>query len=163
MTTTLLAEIAVPHQRGAGHTPELPEAPDFIRTSELISALSYALDLTEGRAMGHSVRSCMMGMRLARHIGMPVSTVVHPDCSPCCLFRDVRFVGRNVGNVRENCAVTVLSLPSARLRPQRPDVELEINSRCLDPFDAQVGLVAGAGAGGSTFSGSVGAAGRVGW
>jgi hypothetical protein len=71
--TALLAEIAMPDQRGAGHTPDLPEAPDFIRTSELISALSYALDLTEGRAMGHSVRSCMMGMRLARHIGMPVA------------------------------------------------------------------------------------------
>src|SRR5450432_3341581 len=30
--------------------------------SELLSALSYALDLTEGRPMGHSVRSCMIGM-----------------------------------------------------------------------------------------------------
>ena len=33
------------------------ESPNSIRTSELISALSYALDLTEGRSMGHSVRS----------------------------------------------------------------------------------------------------------
>jgi HD-GYP domain-containing protein (c-di-GMP phosphodiesterase class II) len=46
------------------------EATDSIRTSELISALSYALDLTEGRSMGHSVRTCVMGMRLAQHIGM---------------------------------------------------------------------------------------------
>lgn len=46
------------------------ESTDSIRTSELISALSYALDLTEGRSMGHSVRTCVMGMRLARHIGM---------------------------------------------------------------------------------------------
>ena len=73
MSATLQAEIATPNQRGAGHTPEPAEAPDFIRTSELISALSYALDLTEGRAMGHSVRTCMMGMRLARHIGMPAA------------------------------------------------------------------------------------------
>ena len=43
---------------------------DSIRTSELISALSYALDLTEGRSMGHSVRTCVMGMRLAQHIGL---------------------------------------------------------------------------------------------
>ena len=46
------------------------ESTDTIRTSELISALSYALDLTEGRSMGHSVRSCVMGMRLAQHIGL---------------------------------------------------------------------------------------------
>jgi HD-GYP domain-containing protein (c-di-GMP phosphodiesterase class II) len=46
------------------------EPTDSIRTSELISALSYALDLTEGRSMGHSVRTCVMGMRLAQHIGL---------------------------------------------------------------------------------------------
>jgi len=42
-----------------------------IRVSELISALSYALDLTEGRPMGHSVRSCVIGMRIAEAIGLP--------------------------------------------------------------------------------------------
>jgi putative nucleotidyltransferase with HDIG domain len=44
-----------------------------IRVSELISALSFALDLTEGRPMGHSVRACMIGMRIAKEIGMPLS------------------------------------------------------------------------------------------
>jgi putative nucleotidyltransferase with HDIG domain len=44
-----------------------------LRLSELISALSYSLDLTEGRPMGHSVRSCILGMRLAKHIGLPTS------------------------------------------------------------------------------------------
>lgn len=44
-----------------------------VRVSEVISALSYALDLTEGRPMGHSVRACMIGMKLAAQIGMPVS------------------------------------------------------------------------------------------
>lgn len=43
-----------------------------VRVSEIISALSYALDLTEGRPMGHSVRSCLIGMRLADQIGMSV-------------------------------------------------------------------------------------------
>lgn len=42
-----------------------------IRVSELLSALSYALDLTEGRPMGHSVRSCVIGMRIAEEIGLP--------------------------------------------------------------------------------------------
>src|SRR5580693_10286850 len=48
------------------------EAPSSIRLSSIISALSYALDLTEGQPMGHSVRSCMIGMRLAQQIGMSV-------------------------------------------------------------------------------------------
>ncbi len=46
-----------------------PEA--SIRVSEIISALSYALDLTEGQPMGHSVRACIIGMRLAEQIGLP--------------------------------------------------------------------------------------------
>ena len=51
---------------------DVSEPASLIRTSEIISALSYALDLTEGRPMGHSVRSCMIGMRLAQQIGMPL-------------------------------------------------------------------------------------------
>jgi putative nucleotidyltransferase with HDIG domain len=47
-----------------------PEGPATVRLSEIISALSYALDLTEGQPMGHSVRACMIGMRLAEQIGM---------------------------------------------------------------------------------------------
>src|SRR5271156_5675720 len=41
-----------------------------VRVSQIISALSYALDLTEGRPMGHSVRSCTIGMRVAAEIGL---------------------------------------------------------------------------------------------
>jgi putative nucleotidyltransferase with HDIG domain len=43
-----------------------------LRVSQIISALSFALDLTEGRPMGHSVRSCIIGMRLAGEIGLSV-------------------------------------------------------------------------------------------
>jgi len=49
------------------------EEPASIHLSEIISALSYALDLTEGQPMGHSVRSCMIGMRIAQHAGLPVA------------------------------------------------------------------------------------------
>lgn len=35
------------------------------RLSEVIGALSHALDLTEGQPVGHSQRSCMIGMELA--------------------------------------------------------------------------------------------------
>jgi putative nucleotidyltransferase with HDIG domain len=43
-----------------------------IRLSEVIGALSYALDITEGQPMGHSVRSCLIGMRIAEAISLPV-------------------------------------------------------------------------------------------
>ena len=48
------------------------ESPSKLRLSEIISALSYALDLTEGQPMGHSVRACMIGMRLAQQVGISV-------------------------------------------------------------------------------------------
>ena len=36
-----------------------------LRLSEVLAGLSYALDLTEGQARGHTERSCLIGMRLA--------------------------------------------------------------------------------------------------
>jgi HD-GYP domain-containing protein (c-di-GMP phosphodiesterase class II) len=41
-----------------------------LRMSEVISALSYALDLTEGQPPGHAIRSCLIGMRLAEELGL---------------------------------------------------------------------------------------------
>jgi putative nucleotidyltransferase with HDIG domain len=52
--------------------PERPvAAPAYLRMSDLISALSYALDLTEGQPMGHSVKCCVLGMKLAEIYGVP--------------------------------------------------------------------------------------------
>lgn len=48
-----------------------------LRVSQIISSLSYALDLTEGRPMGHSVRSCLIGMRLAAKIGLNATDQGH--------------------------------------------------------------------------------------
>jgi len=45
-----------------------------IRLSEVLAALSRALDLTEGQALGHSVRTCLIGMRLADEIGLDEAT-----------------------------------------------------------------------------------------
>jgi putative nucleotidyltransferase with HDIG domain len=42
-----------------------------ISLSEVISALSYALDLTEGAVHGHALRTCLLGMRLAEEIRLP--------------------------------------------------------------------------------------------
>jgi len=38
--------------------------------SEVISALSFALDLTEDAVPGHAVRSCLIGMRIGRKLGL---------------------------------------------------------------------------------------------
>ncbi|MEZ5944509.1 MAG: HD domain-containing phosphohydrolase [Planctomycetaceae bacterium] len=44
--------------------------PGEIRLSELVAALSTALDLTEGQPEGHAARSCLIGMHLARQLGL---------------------------------------------------------------------------------------------
>jgi HD-GYP domain-containing protein (c-di-GMP phosphodiesterase class II) len=41
-----------------------------IRFSEIIAALSVALDLTQGHPQGHSMRSCLIGMRIAQQLGL---------------------------------------------------------------------------------------------
>ncbi|OHX20614.1 HD-GYP domain-containing protein [Chromobacterium sphagni] len=41
-----------------------------LKLSQLISALSYALDITEGQPEGHCVRSCWIGMHIGRAIGL---------------------------------------------------------------------------------------------
>jgi putative nucleotidyltransferase with HDIG domain len=52
-----------------------PAASDLqLRMSDLISALSLALDLTEGQPMGHAVKSCVLGMRMAEILKLSVET-----------------------------------------------------------------------------------------
>lgn len=52
--------------------PDLPAtlAPTAMKLSELIGALSYALDITEGQPAGHCVRSCWIGMHIGRAAGL---------------------------------------------------------------------------------------------
>ncbi len=45
-------------------------SPDVLSLSEIISALTFALDLTEGATPGHALRSCLIGMRLAAGLGL---------------------------------------------------------------------------------------------
>ena len=42
-----------------------------IRLSNVLAGLSYALDLTEGQRQGHAIRSCVIGMRIARELQLP--------------------------------------------------------------------------------------------
>ncbi len=41
-----------------------------VTLAEILSALSFALDITEGARPGHSVRTCLLGMRLGKEIGL---------------------------------------------------------------------------------------------
>lgn len=41
-----------------------------VTLGEILSALSFALDITEGARPGHSVRACLLGMRLGHQIGL---------------------------------------------------------------------------------------------
>ncbi|NOU41943.1 MAG: HD domain-containing protein [Methylotenera sp.] len=42
-----------------------------LKLSELIGALSHALDITEGQPEGHCVRCCWIGMHIGEKLGMP--------------------------------------------------------------------------------------------
>jgi putative nucleotidyltransferase with HDIG domain len=59
-----------PEESSHSGTP-LSTAQPQIRLSEVISALSYVLDLTEGQPTGHAIRSCIIGMRLGSEIKLP--------------------------------------------------------------------------------------------
>lgn len=50
--------------------PRMPDRPTEFRLSEVLAALSYALDLTEGQPEGHTLRSCVIGMRLGNELGL---------------------------------------------------------------------------------------------
>jgi putative nucleotidyltransferase with HDIG domain len=49
-------------------------ANDLISLSEVISALSYALDLSDGAVPGHALRSCLLGMRIAEELKLDEQT-----------------------------------------------------------------------------------------
>jgi HD-GYP domain-containing protein (c-di-GMP phosphodiesterase class II) len=52
-------------------TPPVAAPGPQIRLAELVSALSYALDITEGQPAGHSIRVCWIGMHIGQQIGLP--------------------------------------------------------------------------------------------
>ena len=58
-------------QTSASFRRSAGDADGAISLSEIISALSYALDLTEGAVHGHALRSCLMGMRIAEEAKLP--------------------------------------------------------------------------------------------
>ena len=51
------------------------EAPETLSLAEILSSLSYALDLTSGQVPGHTERACLIGMRLAAALGLDEATM----------------------------------------------------------------------------------------
>jgi putative nucleotidyltransferase with HDIG domain len=54
---------------------------------EILSALAFALDLTEGAVPGHALRSCLLGMRLGMELGF--SPIALADLYHALLLKDV--------------------------------------------------------------------------
>lgn len=63
-----------------------PETND-LKLSELITALSHALDITEGQPPGHCMRSCWVGMHIAKVLGL--SAEVSRDLYYSILLKDL--------------------------------------------------------------------------
>ncbi len=72
--------------RSAAPVHRLETATELQPLSEIISALTFALDLTEGAVPGHALRSCLLGMRLADTIGM--STPLQASLYYALLLKD---------------------------------------------------------------------------
>jgi putative nucleotidyltransferase with HDIG domain len=64
----------------------LPTVPE-IALSEVISALSFALDLTEDAVPGHAIRSCLVGMRIGKKLGLTEQTL--RDLYYALLLKDI--------------------------------------------------------------------------
>ena len=84
----LIRETAAP---GAGMPavstmPALPQrsAAGEIRLAELLGALSYALDITEGQPAGHCVRCCWIGIHIGQEIGLVGRRTCATSTTRCC-------------------------------------------------------------------------------
>jgi putative nucleotidyltransferase with HDIG domain len=56
--------------KGASMLESVPRDVRAPRLSDVISALSFALDLTEGQPLGHAVRTCVIGMHLGNKLSL---------------------------------------------------------------------------------------------
>ncbi len=74
----------------AGMTPASArddERSPSVSVAEVFSALSFALDITEGHPFGHALRTCLIGMRLAKRLGLPM--VDQRDLYYALMLKDV--------------------------------------------------------------------------
>ena len=60
--------------------------PKVVPLTDVLAALSFALDLAEGQAMGHSLRTCMICLELAERLDLPLQ--VRRDLYYAALLKD---------------------------------------------------------------------------
>lgn len=65
------------HQTSASFGQTISYNEGDVILSEVISALTFALDLTDNALPGHSLRTCLLGMRLAETVGLPASELTN--------------------------------------------------------------------------------------
>ena len=85
------------------------QAGTILRTGAVVSALSHALDLSTGQPIGHSVRSCILGMRIAEEIGL--ADKVRSDLYYALLLKDCGCSG--------NASMTFHALCSDDIKAKR--------------------------------------------
>jgi putative nucleotidyltransferase with HDIG domain len=85
-----------------------------ISLSEVISALSYALDLTEGAVHGHALRSCLLGMRIAEEVGLSCDQT--SSLYYALLLKDVAC-SSNAGRIRELMTVNEYAFKTTGKHP----------------------------------------------
>jgi putative nucleotidyltransferase with HDIG domain len=77
-------------RRGSVKKTSLPRSSprdQQISLSDIIAPLSFALDLTEGACPGHAVRTCILGMRIGKAIGLDDAAL--DDLYYALLLKDV--------------------------------------------------------------------------
>ena len=60
---------------------------DVVYLSEVVGALSFALDMTEGQPVGHSLRCCWIGMHVGLELGLPAAEL--SDLYYTLLLKDI--------------------------------------------------------------------------
>ncbi len=71
-----------PHASSAPYTAREP-----VTLGEILSALSVALDITEGARPGHAIRTCMLGMQLGGELGLSAPAMA--DLYYALLLKDI--------------------------------------------------------------------------
>ncbi len=79
-----------------------------VSLSEVLASLSHALDLTEGQPIGHTVRTCIIGMRLAEELDL--SAFDRVALYGALLLKDAGCSG-SVSRVSEVLQPTAASMP----------------------------------------------------
>jgi putative nucleotidyltransferase with HDIG domain len=68
-------------------TPPFSDGEEKVAVSETLSALSFALDLTEGAVPGHAIRTCVLGMRIG--MALQLDRTLLSDLYYALLLKDI--------------------------------------------------------------------------